>query len=235
MLFVTSWKYNQTGHGGQLKWLGSRRIIYFYEGWRFIPWWLGFTILVEDLREIPTEFDEMLVYSSNNAEFQVRKAKVIWQIFDLNKYHDLESEGGKVQKLLDDVFDQDVRQIINHHPWREILGMNFSKHGSEICASLARWGINLISIIVPEVLPVSKHVIDAIEGEMRMIQFDELVAHHMKPVAEGGGGMNKEEAEHQARLDMGETTDNRQTFKIEGNEGGGGLTAAALAKIAGRE
>lgn len=238
-VLVSGFRYNPTGWWAQYKWFGDRIHYFVDEGVFFVPWFLGFTHLKADCREVPTEFDNAYVFTKDTVEFVVRRAKIVWQIANLNLYFNLASERGAVEKLLDDVFDQLVRQVIRENDAETVLGMQFSEE-ELVSRLMERWGIKIVRIIVPEPVPTSAEVRKALEAKMRetleraaqMIEggtFNDLVALLTKPKEEGGAGLSHSEAVAEAKLVIGQAQEKMETIRVDG-DGGTALVASILGK-----
>ncbi|MFA6177608.1 MAG: SPFH domain-containing protein [Candidatus Paceibacterota bacterium] len=160
IILALSLKKIKVGHRAQYLFLG-RRIQYFVKEGLHVVLWPFFTIKEIDCRAKTTTLNEENIFTSDNVEVKLEKPSIVSKIVDLNKYQDLDPEN--LPGLLDDVVDENVRYKIRNAPLEKVLGMRFSIDEEDIKHGLGNWGISIVRIIVPDVVPVNKDFIEAQE------------------------------------------------------------------------
>lgn len=150
----------QVGSKAQYLFLG-KRIQYFVKEGRHVVPWPFFKIKEVDCRAKTTKMDEENIFTKDNVEVKVEKPSIVWKIMEIDRYQDLNPEN--LSGLLDDVVDENVRQVIRDTSLEDVLGMKFSVENEDIIHSLDTWGIDILKIIVPDVVPVNKDFIEAQE------------------------------------------------------------------------
>lgn len=231
--FWSGWKKLPIGWQGLRTWLGRRTGQKIEDGWQWASWPWG--IQAEDCRARTTELDEMKVFTKDSIEVSIGKTAIIWEIFDVYAY--LSLNPGELKKLLDDAVDQNIRRQIRITDFDDIAGMEFGTSAG----TLERWGIRVVKIKVPDILPTDKKLRDAIqlaESENRertgqrveMKHLGDMVNDLMKPKSEGGHGLNQDQAYEAALLITGKADPKKITgFTLDP------ATAAAIAAFSGRK
>ncbi|MDD5721476.1 MAG: hypothetical protein PHT16_03480 [Candidatus Pacebacteria bacterium] len=159
-----SLKKIKVGHRAQYLYLG-RRIEYFVkEGLHVVPWPF-FTKKEIDCRAKTTTLDEQHIFTKDNVEVKLGKPSIVSQVIDLDLYQNLDTEN--LPGLMDDVVDENVRYKIRNTPYEKVLEMKFSVEEHDIEHTLGNWGINIVRIIVPNVIPVNEDFIKAQELKVK--------------------------------------------------------------------
>jgi len=153
------------GYQAQYTWLGERVPVFIEEGWHFVPWPLQLKII--DCRATTVPIDEENIFTIDNVEVKVVKTSLVWKIVDLNLYQNLNPTN--LAGLLDDVIDQNVRHKIRKTPWEKVLGMEFSVSEKDIIHDLDQFGIGILKIVVPNIVPVNKEFKEAQELKSKEI------------------------------------------------------------------
>lgn len=158
---VIRFKKVKVGFRAQYLFLG-KRVEYFVKEGLHIFLWPFFTIKEIDCRAITTPMDEENIFTSDNVEVRVENPSIVWKIVDLNSYQNLNPEN--LPGLLDDVVDQNVRKRIRKSTYAETLGMEFGlTKKTEVIHDLDIWGIAVLKIIVPDIIPINEDFIKAQE------------------------------------------------------------------------
>lgn len=219
ILFWSTVRWNKTGWCAQYKWAGDKIEYYTDEGLFLVPWFLGFTHIKNDCRDITTHLDEMQVFTKDKTQVSIRRSKIVWKIVHLGLFHNLAAEKGvTVEGLLDDVFDQEVRQCIKGNNLKDVLGMDFSKKGGS--QPLKRWGIEIVEIIVPEVAPTDPAVLEALQLKATEVFEREAQKEEAEGVIERiaqfmlTGNFTKEQAIEEAQLTAKQAGKNIDVKKI---------------------
>jgi hypothetical protein len=202
------------------------------EGWQWVPFPFG--IKPVDCRARIAVLDTAKVNTFDNIEVTVGKPTIVWEIFNLNLFLDMNPD--ELPKLLDDVVDQNVRRQIRRTLYDNVVGMDFDTQ----VETLERWGIRVVKIKVSDILATDdklRNDIQLAEAENRervgqrveMAHIANLVSDLMRPVSAGGQGLTQEQAYETALLITGKA----DPKKISGFTLDSG-TAAALASLLGR-
>lgn len=157
---IIRFKKIEVGFKAQYLFLGTRIQYFVKEGWHVVLWPF-FKIKQIDCRAVTTAMDEQNVFTIDNVEVKVEKPSIVSQVVDVDLYQNLNPTN--LSGLLDDVVDENVRHKIRNTQLENVLGMKFSVDEDDIEHSLDRWGIDILRIIVPDVLPVNKEFIDSQE------------------------------------------------------------------------
>lgn len=156
----------QIGYKAQYLFLG-KRIQYFVKEGRHVVPWPFFKIKEIDCRAKTTLMDEENVFTEDNVEVKVEKPSVVWKIMEIGLYQDLNPEN--LSGLLDDVVDENVRQVIRNNSLKDVLGISFNVDDDDIIHTLDTWGIDILKIIVPDVVPVNQDFIKAQELQTKEV------------------------------------------------------------------
>lgn len=203
----SGFKKIEIGWKGQLLYLAERQNSFLNEGWRWTPFPFG--IKKTDCRKKTTEIDAVKIFTSDNVEVLVKKISIVWQIINLNLYHGMDPE--KLDLLLDDVVDRNVREKVRTNKLENVLGMSLGTENVQTAQDLFAFGIQIIRIIVPEIVPANPDMLKDVESKEReklekvsqrveMKHFARLVDSLMKPIKKGGQGLTREQAFEQAQL-----------------------------------
>ena len=228
----------EVGWKGQLLLLGGRKSYFFPEGRRFAPWPLG--ILPADCRTKPVELDTIKIFTSDGSEVSIKNLSIVWQIFDLDLYHSMDPE--KIKVLLDDVVDRNVRTRVRTNTLKEVLGMNLGTENVQTSNDLQEFGIKVVRIVVPEIIPTNPKVIESIELERnerseqigQMVEaenFALLMAFLQKSLGEGGAGLTQAQAYEHAQLIVDKSKKSTTAFTLDSSTAA--MAAAVLKGIKG--
>ena len=236
---LTGLKNLPIGWKGQLLCFGQRQPYFVSEGLHWAP--PPFDFKTADCRDRIFRLDNARIFTVDGAEVEIREIAIVWKIFELKLFFELDSK--ELDQLLDDIVDKNVKSKIKDNKVRDVLSMDLGTEQVSTEKDLKRWGIEVIRVIVPEapeptdpkvkaaiqleVAEKFERVGQTVEGEF--IPF--LVGLFMKPVSEGGAGMNHEEAVAEARLTTKQAApETLQRIKVDGD-----AASAIVASILGKK
>jgi hypothetical protein len=194
------------GSVAELLFLEERMSVYLREGRRWIPKIFGKKVV--DCRARTTKLDATKVFTKDNIEVIIREPSIVWEVFEVHKYLDLDPED--LPKLLDDVVDQNVRKEIRKTPYDDAVGMEFGIRAE----TLEHWGIRVVKVLAPNILPADPKILEDLQlkaaeerertGQLVEAEFDvQLLNLFEKGKDEGGGGLNHSEAVEMTQLTTG--------------------------------
>lgn len=207
------------GYRGQILIFGSRVDLFTGEGRRFLPKPIG--IEPKDCRATTTKMKPLVCFTQDDIEVVGDNLAVVTEIFDLGL--NLKLNPKDLPDLLDDVIDTNVRKKIGSTPYNVVKNLDSFDTTAE---TLERYGIRVVKIVVPAILPKDEKFrnavqLEAAEERERLGQTVEanhnitLVNLFKKPKEEGGCGMTHGEAVKQSNLITGKANpENLTTFGL---------------------
>ncbi len=227
---LTGLKKIEVGWKGQLLFLGQRMDATLHEGWRWVP--TPFGVKLADCRQQILELDKLKAMTLDNIEVIV-SATVTYRVANLNAYFGVEASG--LKRGIDDVRDALIRARVRLMTLAETLSST-RELGEGLLSSLSiesgDWGIIVIRVAIPEILPLDKKVSEdlALRERERLQREGQLVeASHIAALTEffRGKGLSSETAYEAALLVVGKA-DPKKVFSLDP------ATAVALATLLGR-
>lgn len=198
---ISGKKMIEVGWKGQLLLFGQRQTVFFGEGLHWAPW--PWAIKPVDCRTKTTKLDPIKVFTSDGLEVTIKDMSIVWKVFNLDLYHNMDME--KFTTLLDDVVDRNVREKIRTSTLEKILGKNIGTENVQTAQDLEDFGINIIKIVVPEIIPTNPEVLRGLElnqtenfekiGQITEAKhINELITFFMTPTLERPNGLTQSEA-----------------------------------------
>ncbi|MFA6520694.1 MAG: hypothetical protein WCT44_03755 [Candidatus Paceibacterota bacterium] len=234
VLVATGIRYNGTGWWAQFKWMGDRKQYFVDEGIFLVFWFLGFSADKFDCRKKVTPLKPTEATTADGARVLIDEIVITHQVEDLGAYTDVDPTNR--QNLLDNVVDKFVRKLIRANDLDVVMGMAFGENvaGSQL------WGVTIHEMIVPQVRiadPKLREVyelkkVELLEKEAQFTggeNFAKLMALLEKPIAEGGAGLEHDDAVKEAKLLTNQATETIQTINVDGDAG-----TAIVASLLGR-
>ncbi len=181
------------------------------DGWRWASW--PVSIQSTDCREKVLELEPINAITKDNATVTV-KSSISRKITNLSNYfrvdpHDLE-------KGIDDLVNEKIREIIRSKDLTEVLGMQLELgaattcHVSDYMTNKIHWGLVVTKVNVSSINPGAEMTADLEVKKREELQqlgemveakhFVNLVAMYNKPIAEGGAQMPPSAAAEQANI-----------------------------------
>lgn len=151
------------GSTAQLLFLGTRLGIFLGEGKNWIPWPFGEK--VEDTRKKTVVLDPIEMLTKDGIKVKIPELSMVIQITDLNKYNDVNPTD--LKQLYDDVIDSNVRHKIRTNDLEQVLSMTLSMDEAGIAQDLSNFGVNIIKVIVPRVVPADEKTQNDMELKKR--------------------------------------------------------------------
>ena len=198
----------EVGWRGQLLFLGQRMMSYFDEGWHWTPF--PFDLKSADCRQGVMKLDHLDVFTLDNIKVGI-DGSLVRRISDLDLYFGVKEE--EIKQGLDDRWDQFIRHDIRGILLEDALKANIEvghRAKDALCQKASLWGIEVISVLVPTILP-DKEVTEDLQLKEReklqkagqMVEVEHF-ANMVKTLMTSG--LTREQAIEQVQLALGKAS-----------------------------
>lgn len=217
----TGIKNLDVGFKAQLLFLGERKLVFFGEGKRWVPF--PFDLKKEDCRTTIIKLDLAKAFCQDNVEIEM-EASIARQIINLDQFFGVNPS--ELKQWLDDLRDQLFRQQASKRGLREALAMSgeVKKEFKEALGERGgEWGIQITDVVIARITPTNTKVLEDLAlterenlqqaGQLKEAETISKLIEVLRKKQSGGKEMSEELA-HQTALLIADKAEKKKLVNL---------------------